>query len=248
LVTGPTGSGKTTTLYSVLNEMNTESVSIMTLEDPVEYPMPRIRQASAADNPKMDFANGIRSMMRQDPDIILVGEIRDQETAEMAFRAAMTGHQVFSTLHANSAILAIARLLDLGIPASVMTGNLIGIVAQRLVRLLCVKCKMPYVAGDIEKSLLGFTTDSTLTLYRPTGCPACKNQGYKGRTSIMELLRFDMGLDDLLSRSARSPEIAAYAIGNGFTTMAQDGLRRVAEGKTSLEELARVVDLTELVA
>ena len=246
LVTGPTGSGKTTTLYSVLNEMNTESVNIMTLEDPVEYPMPRIRQASAADNPKMDFANGIRSMMRQDPDIILVGEIRDQETAEMAFRAAMTGHQVFSTLHANSAILAIARLLDLGIPASVMTGNLIGIVAQRLVRLLCQQCKSPYEAGNIEKSLLGVASEAPLTLYRPVGCKICKNQGYKGRTSIMELLRFDMGLDDLLSRSARSPEIAAYAAGNGFTTMAQDGLRRVTEGKTSLEELARVVDLTQL--
>ncbi len=246
LVTGPTGSGKTTTLYSVLNEMNTESVNIMTLEDPVEYPMPRIRQASAADNPKMDFANGIRSMMRQDPDIILVGEIRDQETAEMAFRAAMTGHQVFSTLHANSAILAIARLLDLGIPASVMTGNLIGIVAQRLVRLLCPHCKSPHEAGNIEKSLLGVASEAPLTLYRPVGCKICKNQGYKGRTSIMELLRFDMGLDDLLSRSARSPEIAAYAAGNGFTTMAQDGLRRVAEGTTSLEELARVVDLTQI--
>ena len=246
LVTGPTGSGKTTTLYSVLNEMNTESVNIMTLEDPVEYPMPRIRQASAADNPKMDFANGIRSMMRQDPDIILVGEIRDQETAEMAFRAAMTGHQVFSTLHSNSAILAIARLLDLGIPASVMTGNLIGIVAQRLVRLLCPHCKSPYQAGEIEKSLVGAPADAPLTLYRPAGCPACKNQGYKGRTSIMELLRFDMGLDDLVSRSARSPEIAAYAAAQGFTTMAQDGLRRVIDGKTSLEELARVVDLTQL--
>jgi type II secretory ATPase GspE/PulE/Tfp pilus assembly ATPase PilB-like protein len=246
LVTGPTGSGKTTTLYSVLNEMNTESVNIMTLEDPVEYPMPRIRQASAADNPKMDFANGIRSMMRQDPDIILVGEIRDQETAEMAFRAAMTGHQVFSTLHANSAVLAIARLLDLGIPASVMTGNLIGIVAQRLVRLLCTHCKEAHEAGDIEKSLLGVASDASLMLYRPVGCPVCKNQGYKGRTSIMELLRFDLGLDDLLSRSARSPEIAAYAASKGFTTMAHDGLRRVTEGKTSLEELARVVDLTQL--
>lgn len=246
LVTGPTGSGKTTTLYSILNEMNTESVNIMTLEDPVEYPMARIRQASAADNPKMDFANGIRSMMRQDPDIILVGEIRDHETAEMAFRAAMTGHQVFSTLHANSAVLAIARLLDLGIPASVMTGNLIGIVAQRLVRLLCPKCKEPYEAGEIEKTLLGAPVKLPLTLYRAVGCPQCKGQGYKGRTSIMELLRFDMGLDDLLSRSARTPEISAYARSNGFTTMAEDGLARVKAGSTSLEEVARVVDLTRV--
>ena len=246
LVTGPTGSGKTTTLYSILNEMNTESVNIMTLEDPVEYPMARIRQASAADNPKMDFANGIRSMMRQDPDIILVGEIRDHETAEMAFRAAMTGHQVFSTLHANSAVLAIARLLDLGIPASVMTGNLIGIVAQRLVRLLCPKCKEPYEAGEVEKTLLGAPVKLPLTLYRAVGCPQCKAQGYKGRTSIMELLRFDMGLDDLLSRNARTPEISAYARSNGFTTMAEDGLARVKAGTTSLEEVARVVDLTRV--
>ena len=246
LVTGPTGSGKTTTLYSILNEMNTESVNIMTLEDPVEYPMTRIRQASAADNPKMDFANGIRSMMRQDPDIILVGEIRDHETAEMAFRAAMTGHQVFSTLHANSAVLAIARLLDLGITSSVMTGNLIGIVAQRLVRLLCPKCKVPHEGGDAEKSLLGTAPNLPLTLYRSVGCPDCKGQGYKGRTSIMELLRFDMGFDELISRSARSPEILAHARANGYTTMAEDGLARVLAGTTSLEEVARVVDLTQL--
>ena len=248
LVTGPTGSGKTTTLYSILGEMNTESVNIMTLEDPVEYPMARIRQASAADNPKMDFANGIRSMMRQDPDIILVGEIRDHETAEMAFRAAMTGHQVFSTLHANSAVLAIARLLDLGIPVSVMTGNLIGIVAQRLVRLLCPQCKESYEAGDVEKSLLGAAPHGPLYLYRAVGCSHCKGQGYKGRTSIMELLRFDIGLDDLLSRSARTPELLAHARANGFTTMAEDGLERVLSGTTSLEEVARVVDLTRLAA
>lgn len=246
LVTGPTGSGKTTTLYSILNEMNTEGVNIMTLEDPVEYPMTRIRQASAADNPKMDFSNGIRSMMRQDPDIILVGEIRDHETAEMAFRAAMTGHQVFSTLHANSAVLAIARLLDLGISVSVMTGNLIGIMAQRLVRLLCLKCKEAYAASDAEKSLLGAAPNLPLTLYGPVGCPHCKRQGYKGRTSIMEVLRFDMGLDDLLSHNAGSSELLAHARSNGFTTMAEDGLSRVLAGTTSLKEVARVVDLTQL--
>ena len=245
IVTGPTGSGKTTTLYSILNEMNTESVNIMTLEDPVEYPMARIRQASAADNPKMDFANGIRSMMRQDPDIILVGEIRDHETAEMAFRAAMTGHQVFSTLHANSAVLAIPRLFDLGINASVMSGNLVGIVAQRLVRLLCPACKLPHACSDAEKSLLGLTPNEPFTIYRPVGCPACKGQGYKGRTNIMELLRFDMQLDEMISRSARSPEILAYARSKGYTTMAEDGLARVLAGTTSLEEVARMVDLTE---
>ena len=144
LVTGPTGSGKTTTLYSILNHINTDGVNIMTLEDPVEYPMTMIRQTSVNEAAKLDFANGIRSMMRQDPDIILVGEIRDHETAEMAFRAAMTGHQVYSTLHTNSAIGAIPRLLDIGILPDIMAGNIIGIVAQRLVRKLCRTCRQSY--------------------------------------------------------------------------------------------------------
>ncbi len=246
LVTGPTGSGKTTTLYSVLNEMNTDEVNIMTLEDPVEYPMARIRQASASEGTKMSFAAGVRSMMRQDPDIILVGEIRDQDTAEMALRAAMTGHQVFSTLHANSAVLSIPRLIDMGIRTDMLTGNVIGIISQRLVRKLCKECKEPYEASDIERRILGVEDGDACTLYRAFGCPACKGIGYRGRSSIMELLRFDNGLDDLISRNARSTEITAYAKQHGFTTMAEDGLARVAAGTTSLEEVARVVDLTRI--
>ena len=246
LVTGPTGSGKTTTLYSVLNEMNTDEVNIMTLEDPVEYPMARIRQASASEGTKMSFAAGVRSMMRQDPDIILVGEIRDQDTAEMALRAAMTGHQVFSTLHANSAVLSIPRLIDMGIRTDMLTGNVIGIISQRLVRKLCKECKEPYEASEIERTILGVEDGAACTLYRAFGCPACKGIGYRGRSSIMELLRFDNGLDDLISRNARSTEITAYAKQHGFTTMAEDGLARVAAGTTSLEEVARVVDLTRI--
>ena len=246
LVTGPTGSGKTTTLYSVLNEMNTDEVNIMTLEDPVEYPMARIRQASASEGTKMSFAAGVRSMMRQDPDIILVGEIRDQDTAEMALRAAMTGHQVFSTLHANSAVLSIPRLIDMGIRTDMLTGNVIGIISQRLVRKLCKECKEPYEASEIERKILGVEDGAACTLYRAFGCPACKGIGYRGRSSIMELLRFDNGLDDLISRNARSTEITAYAKQHGFTTMAEDGLARVAAGTTSLEEVARVVDLTRI--
>ncbi len=246
LVTGPTGSGKTTTLYSVLNEMNTDEVNIMTLEDPVEYPMARIRQASASEGTKMSFAAGVRSMMRQDPDIILVGEIRDQDTAEMALRAAMTGHQVFSTLHANSAVLSIPRLIDMGIRTDMLTGNVIGIISQRLVRKLCKECKEPYEASEIERVILGVKDGAACTLYRAFGCPACKGIGYRGRSSIMELLRFDNGLDDLISRNARSTEITAYAKQHGFTTMAEDGLARVAAGTTSLEEVARVVDLTRI--
>ncbi len=155
LVTGPTGSGKTTTLYSVLNHINSEGLNIMTLEDPVEYPMTLVRQTSVAEAAKLDFANGIRSMMRQDPDVILVGEIRDEDTAEMALRAAMTGHQVFSTLHTNSAIGAIPRLLDIGILPDIMAGNIIGVIAQRLVRRLCPHCKSPYQAEAHEVHLLG---------------------------------------------------------------------------------------------
>jgi general secretion pathway protein E/type IV pilus assembly protein PilB len=245
-LTGPTGSGKTTTLYSILNELNTEQVNIMTLEDPVEYPMPRIRQASAGDSSKLDFASGVRSMMRQDPDIILVGEIRDQETAEMAFRAAMTGHQVFSTLHANSAVLSIPRLVDMGVTPDLITGNLIGIVAQRLVRKLCPKCKSAYTPSEPERLLLGMKEADQAPLYRPVGCAACNGAGYKGRMALTELLRFDEMLDDMVAQGVRSAEILAYARKEGFSTMAEDGVHRVIEGATALEEVARVVDLTRI--
>ncbi len=246
LVTGPTGSGKTTTLYSVLNHVNDEGVNIMTLEDPVEYPMSMIRQTSVAESAKLDFANGIRSMMRQDPDIILVGEIRDADTAEMAFRAAMTGHQVYSTLHTNSAIGAIPRLLDIGILPDIMAGNLIGIVAQRLVRKLCPYCRKPHVPSAAELRLLGLGKEAPLpTLYRPSGCERCDFQGYRGRLAIMELLRMDGDIDELIARRATAREIRSTALAKGFTPLAEDGMRRVLDGSTSLEEIARVVDLTD---
>ncbi|UCV08774.1 GspE/PulE family protein [Dechloromonas denitrificans] len=246
LVTGPTGSGKTTTLYSVLNHINAEGIHIMTLEDPVEYPMAMVRQTSVAENAKLDFANGIRSMMRQDPDVILVGEVRDAETAEMAFRASMTGHQVYTTLHTNSAIGAVPRLLDIGVLPDIMAGNIIGIVAQRLIRRLCEHCKTPYHAEPHEIRLLGPQTEgSRPVLFRPTGCELCDFQGYRGRIAIMELLRIDAGLDELISRRATTHEIRSRALLQGFSTLADDGLRRVLNGTTSLEELARVVDLTD---
>ena len=245
LVTGPTGSGKTTTLYSILGHLNSEGVNIMTLEDPVEYPMPIIRQTSLSDVVKMDFAEGIRSMMRQDPDIILVGEVRDQETAEMAFRAAMTGHQVFSTLHTNSAIRSIPRLLDMGIKPNVLAGNVIGIVAQRLVRTLCNACKVPVHPSPIEVQLLKLSPHESVTLYRPVGCRACDNRGYKGRMSIMELLKFDADLDEMVTAQASLKMMSDHLRSKGFVTMAQDGMRRVRSGVTTLEEIGRVVDLTE---
>jgi general secretion pathway protein E/type IV pilus assembly protein PilB len=246
LVTGPTGSGKTTTLYSVLNHINEEGQHIMTLEDPVEYPMAMIRQTSVAEASKLDFANGIRSMMRQDPDVILVGEIRDADTAEMAFRAAMTGHQVYSTLHTNSAIGAIPRLQDIGILPDIMAGNIIGIVAQRLVRRLCPHCRKSYSAQPYERRLLGMEQASQAPLlYRPSGCDECDFQGYRGRMAIMEVLRVDGDIDELIARRATAREIRKTALSKGFRTLAEDGLRRVLDGSTSIEEVARVVDLTE---
>ncbi|MBI1732987.1 MAG: Flp pilus assembly complex ATPase component TadA [Gammaproteobacteria bacterium] len=246
LVTGPTGSGKTTTLYSILNYLNTESVNIMTLEDPVEYPTPMIRQTSVSETSRLDFASGIRSMMRQDPDIILVGEVRDEDTASMALRAAMTGHQVFSTLHTNSALGAIPRLLDIGVAPDILAGNIIGIIAQRLVRKLCSHCKEAHEVSDLERSLLGLkVTDRQQTIYRPRGCVKCDKQGYRGRVAVMEVLKFDPDLDELLARRGTPREFLRMALSKGFRTLADAGAQRVLDGSTSLEEISRVVDLTQ---
>ena len=245
LVTGPTGSGKTTTLYSILNHINSDALNIMTMEDPVEYPMTLIRQTSVNEAAKMDFANGIRSLMRQDPDVILVGEIRDEETAEMAFRAAMTGHQVYSTLHTNSAVGAFPRLLDTGVTPEVMAGNMIGIIAQRLIRRLCKHCRQPYAATSAECRLLGVKADRPPTVYRSVGCDHCDYQGYRGRLAIMEILKLDVDLDELIARRATARELQRAAIAKGFRTLADDGARRVLEGTTALDELMRVVDLTD---
>jgi type IV pilus assembly protein PilB len=246
LVTGPTGSGKTTTLYSVLNHVNTEAVNIMTMEDPVEYPMPLIRQSSINENAKMGFADGIRSMMRQDPDVILVGEIRDHETAEMAFRAAMTGHQVFSTLHTNSAVGAIPRLLDIGVLPDIMAGNIIGIVAQRLVRRLCPNCKASYRAGELERKLLGITAEQPeVTIYQAVGCRECEQQGYRDRTAVMELLKITPDLEEAIAKRLSTRGLLNLALTASFRPLAEDACRRVIDGTTSLDEISRVVDLTD---
>jgi type II secretory ATPase GspE/PulE/Tfp pilus assembly ATPase PilB-like protein len=245
IVTGPTGSGKTTTLYSLLAQINDETINIMTLEDPVEYPLNLMRQTSVNEVARMDFANGIRSIMRQDPDIILVGEMRDHETSEMAFRAAMTGHQVFTTLHTNSALGAFPRLLDLGIQPGIMAGNIIGIVAQRLVRLLCAHCREAYAPSDEERSLLRLPdVPSPPHLYKANGCKACAGKGYKGRAPIMELLVMDGDLDELVARGATARELREAAKSKGFHTLAEAGVRRVLAGDTSLAEVSRVVDIT----
>ena len=241
LVTGPTGSGKTTTLYSILHYLNTESVNIMTLEDPVEYPTSMIRQTPANATTKLGFAGGIRSILRQDPDIILVGEIRDEDTAAMALRAAMTGHLVFSTLHSNSAVGAIPRMLDIGIKPEILAGNIIGVVAQRLVRKLCGDCKEPTeMKGPLTDSR---APDEQPIVYRPAGCPACADQGYRGRMALMEILQFEPDMDELVARRGTPRELYCMALEKGFKSLADAGMNKVVEGTTSPEEVVRVVDL-----
>ena len=243
LLTGPTGSGKTTTLYSLLNQLNQESVNIMTLEDPVEYQQLMLRQTAVNESVKLDFSTGIRALLRQDPDILLIGEIRDEDTAEMAFRAAMTGHQVYSTLHTNSAISAITRLLDIGVLPDILADNIIGIVGQRLLRKLCPHCKQAYKASKLEQRLLKINSDKPITLYHSEGCESCY-QGYKGRLALLEILRINDSLKGMIASRCNIHEFHHKALDSGFLSLADDGIRRVREGITSLDELSRVVDLT----
>jgi len=247
LVTGPTGSGKTTTLYSILNQLNEVGINIMTLEDPVEYPMAMIRQTNVNEEIGLSFSTGIRSLMRQDPDVILVGEIRDEDTATMAVRAAMTGHQVYATLHANSVFGAIPRLLDIGVEKSILSGNIIGILAQRLVRKLCPYCKETYQAVDVEMKLMNQPTNLPMTLHKAKGCSRCNHTGYKGRVSVVEVLRFDSELDEMVLQGVSGKPFVERAYAKGFQSMAMMGFRLVMDGTTSLDELARVIDLTEFV-
>lgn len=244
VVTGPTGSGKTTTLYSLLSHKNTEAVNIMTLEDPVEYPVSLMRQTSVSEVNKIDFANGIRSIMRQDPDIILVGEVRDEDTATMAFRAAMTGHQVFTTLHTNSALGAFPRLADIGISPDILAGNIIGVVAQRLVRVLCPHCKTSSKPSVEERKLLGLKRNEAIQIFKAKGCKKCNLTGYRGRMAIIELLRIDAEMDALIARKSHLDELRDLALKKGFVTLADDGVRRILDGYTSIEEVTRVIDLT----
>ena len=238
LLTGPTGCGKTTTLYSILDSLNTEAINIMTLEDPVEYPLPMVRQTNANEAGKVGFATGIRSLLRQDPDIILVGEIRDSDTASMACRAAMTGHQVYSTLHCNSALAAIPRLFDLGVPAHVLSGNMIGIVAQRLVRKLCSACRgRPAHLGAAYK-----TRGSGLFGHAVArGCALCDYQGYRGRVAVMEVLVMDDEMDELVLGRASLRAMRHLAESKGFIEMRDSARELVAAGITSLEEITRVI-------
>lgn len=245
IVTGPTGSGKTTSLYSMLNEINTVDVNIQTLEDPVEYSLPMIRQTHVREG-ILDFADGIKSLLRQDPDIIFIGEIRDAETASMALKAAMTGHQVYTTLHTNDSFGAIPRLFDLGLKPGMVAGSIIAIFAQRLTRRLCSHCKVPHVATEQECKQLKVDPQNAPTIYtaRQGGCTHCSGQGYKGRIAVVEILTFDEEMDQLLALSATKAELKACATKKGFKSMKDDGILKVLEGVTSLDALSKVVSLS----
>lgn len=244
VVTGPTGSGKTTTLYSVLGFINSIDVNIMTLEDPVEYQLPLIRQTNVREG-VIDFKSGIKSLMRQDPDIIFLGEVRDEETAVMAVRAALTGHQVFTTLHTNDALGTIPRLGDIGVPPHLLAGSLICTMAQRLARKLCKACRSPRLATHEEMRLMRIAGDAPPTIHEAVGCEKCGFKGYKGRMGLHEILRIDHGMDELIATKATRNQMLEYAMQNGFVPMVQDGIMKVLAGEIDIPELINTVDLTD---
>lgn len=239
LVTGPTGSGKTTSLYAALNELNTPDRKIITAEDPVEYYLPGINQVEIRHDIGLDFARVIRAMLRQAPNIILVGEMRDLETAQMGIQASLTGHLVFSTLHTNDAPGAITRLVDMGVPAYLVSSSVIAIMAQRLVRLVCQKCKQPYNPPQAALEAAGVTKEmiATAKFMRGRGCPACSRTGFRGRLGIFEMMLMSPRVRELTFREASTSEIRRAAMGEGMRTLYWDGINKVLKGLTTLEEV-----------
>lgn len=239
LVTGPTGSGKSTTLYAGITEINAKDRNILTVEDPIEFDIEGIGQTQV--NPKVDmtFARGLRAILRQDPDVVMVGEIRDLETAQIGVQASLTGHLVLSTLHTNTAVGAITRLQDMGVEPFLLASSMLGVLSQRLVRTLCADCCQPYAASDEEKRLLGKSNKEEVTLYHASGCSACNQTGYRGRTGIHELLVVDETVRELIHQSAGEPAIER-AIRDHTPSIRQDGFKKVLKGKTTLEEVLRV--------
>ena len=233
LVTGPTGSGKSTTLYAALQEINSKVLNVITLEDPIEYQLEGISQTQINHKKGLTFAKGLRHVLRQDPDIIMVGEIRDQETAEMAIQSALTGHLVFSTLHTNDAASAVTRLLDLGIEPYLTASSVIAVLAQRLVRKLCRHCKRAVPAGRSDELTSG-------PRYEAVGCPACRRTGYQGRVGIFELLVVNDAIRELIQTRANAQAIRTQAMRDGMTLLSADGIRKVGEGVTTLDEVVRV--------
>ena len=242
LVTGPTGSGKSTTLYTTLNILNSTEKKIMTIEDPVEYKLKGINQIQAKPKIGLTFAAGLRSFLRQDPDIMLVGEIRDKETAEIAVQAALTGHLVLSTLHTNDAPSSVLRLIDIGIEPFLISSSVIGVIAQRLVRRICPKCKKEIkLTPDIAKILEEYEIDrNKIILYKGEGCPHCKETGYKGRIAIFELMIITDNIRDLITRNVTTGKLREAAIKEGMCILKEDGLKKVSAGITTIDEILRV--------
>jgi general secretion pathway protein E len=239
LVTGPTGSGKTTTLYGVLNQLNDQKRNIMTVEDPIEYYLDGISQTQVNTKVNMSFARGLRAILRQDPDVVMVGEIRDLETAEIAVQASLTGHLVLSTLHTNSAVGAITRLRDMGVEPFLLSSSLIGVLAQRLVRMLCAYCRQSHLATPTDCEILAMGSQRPPTFYLSRGCQHCNQSGYRGRTGIFELVAIDPTLQTMIHEGKGEQTLERYARSLS-PSIRDDGRRRVLAGDTSLEELVRV--------
>ena len=239
LVTGPTGSGKTTTLYAGLTRLDRQSLNILTVEEPIEYDLDSVGQTQVNAKIGLTFASGLRSILRQDPDVVLVGEIRDVETAEIAVQASLTGHLVLSTLHTNTAIGAVTRLLDMGMESFLISSSLIGVLSQRLVRQLCTACTRAFTPNDKQRELLGLAPDSSATINQPVGCAVCDQTGYRGRTGIYELVIVDEQLRAMIHDQASEEKMVRYA--RQFTnSISQNGFDKVLAGITSIDEVLRV--------
>jgi general secretion pathway protein E len=239
LVTGPTGSGKTTTLYAALTRLNDKSRNIMTIEDPIEYFIDGIGQTQVNVKVELTFARGLRAILRQDPDVVMIGEIRDLETAEIAVQSSLTGHLVLSTLHTNTAVGAVTRLRDMGVEPFLLASSLIGVLAQRLVRVLCEECKEPYKANAVDCEKLGLEKDADVTLYHSGSCSKCSHSGYSGRTGIYELVPVDDTMREMIHDGAAEQALERYAR-SVSPSIGDDGKRRVLDGHTTLEEVLRV--------
>jgi general secretion pathway protein E len=248
LVTGPTGSGKSTTLYSALNRINSKERNILTLEDPIEYQLEGVSQTQVSEKKGMTFAKGLRSVLRQDPDVIMVGEIRDLETATMAIQSSLTGHLVFSTLHTNDAASAVTRLLDLGIEPYLVASSLVGVLAQRLVRKVCTQCAEPYRPTASELEWLGVDREASSKMRRGAGCSSCRNTGYRGRLGTFELLALDDDLRRLIQGRATAGDVKEAAVRSGTRTLRDDGIEKILAGATTITEVERVTVRTEEMA
>lgn len=243
LVTGPTGSGKTTSLYAMLTELNQVSRNILTIEDPIEYDLPGIGQTQVNSKVQMTFSKGLRAILRQDPDVVMIGEIRDLETAEIAVQASLTGHLVLSTLHTNSALGALTRLHDMGVESFLLASSIVGLIAQRLVRKLCNHCKTLHILRDDERELMGLKQDADISnVYEPKGCEHCNQLGYRGRTGIYELITMDETLRGMIHRNESIQSIEEY-IRPTAPSIRADGFKRVLAGDTSLSEILRVTTI-----